>query len=276
MVKNGKDKQLQTVLGVVFMVSMLLGFGAVAYIDYEYQNNGVSETLWVSDTDTTFASAEYTGEPTPYFDHLETSQRVSMSVFWQWNKTPVYQGLDTWAISLNDTGTSVDFNSGVIVIDYPNLENWLVEEIIINMTENNDDSYLLAIGFQHFAEAGIDKYGANPSDAIYFDYGIGTGGWDNTSYTIDTNLAISINNNANNNEQSILYIIYGDDGANWDGWAWEFSIEIIGTQISDWSISDSIFGALAGATCLNVLVMVYMTDQVDLGGFKKALKKRKW
>jgi len=264
----------QTMLGAVFMVTMLLGFVAVAYIDYEFQNNGEPVLLYTTDSNTKFVIFEYDNEPVDYYPDLRTCQRIAPNHL-QYNRTPVYEGGDSWVLGLNDT--TEDFNTAVIVIELPDLHHWIINELVFNVTENNDDSYKFITQFIHNTPTteGVWDLDTAISTTVRTNWHTGGQTWFNGTDTIALNDGIGIYNDANNNNVSLLFIQFYDDGGNWDGWALHFKYEIWGVQVSGWNLNDSVFAALIASIILNVIVIVYMTDGFDMGKVTRVLKRRK-
>ncbi len=265
---NGK----QTMLAAIFMVVMLLGFGSIAYISKSYTVNGEYEALYITDSDTEFGAIEYPS--TNAYPSLNTCQRGSIGAErFQHNRTPVYQGNNSWVISINSTGYIS--NTGLFVINLPNTENWIIKNIVVNMTKNTDADIRVYGKLTSYSTNLVSEQIYN---IFYDDTSAHTvvGTTYNKNISIPLNTAINIQNNANNKKNTILELAYDDtldDGIG--AFAWELKIEVFGERIADWSINDTIFGALAGATALNILCAVYMTDAIDVGGFSKALKSKR-
>lgn len=258
----------QAVLSTIFILVLIGGFVGVWYVDAYYED-GNSTLLFESDSNTEFGSYNFVGNPT-YFPSLKTCQRISTN-YLQYNRTPAYIGNNTYLISLNDT--NANFNSGYIVIDMPNLDSWIIDKIIVNSTENDDPSYRFISSFisSPLPAWNLDK---NVGVSVIDFYGAGGNNWINTTETVSLTEGLEIYQNAQGT-QSILAIQFYDDGADWNGFAWEFHIEIYGEKITGWSKLDATNLVIASCGTINIIVGIFMTDQIDVGGYVKDLQKRR-
>ena len=120
---NKDTKTEQVLLSIVFMVVMLLNFGAVAYIDYEYDMNNQNVLLFESDSDMTFTQYDYSDTvefPERPYDFQTSQLALEYPVvtygYTQYNRTSVYSGNNTWALSLNDTNHESNYCRIVIAL----------------------------------------------------------------------------------------------------------------------------------------------------------------
>ena len=264
------------------MVSMILGFGAVAYIDYEYQTNGNTVLLWESDSDATpflltFGDS-YTAFPGRPYDY-QTQQwgYVSPAQQYTYNRTAVYTGNDTWSMSVNSTG--FDHNYARQMWALPDLPSWIIESVNITTTLAGDSDMAIGVGILHLTP--ITEVGDTTEGTVVYSDALAGGVTDKIiAADVDLNTALRIYDYSNVVENTALGIeisVRDQDNDGWTGWSWVTNIEIYGQTVSEWSVSDSIYGALGGATILNLFVAAYMTDKIDLGGFTKVLKgKKEW
>lgn len=277
----------QTMLGVIFLVSMLAGFGAVAYIDYEYSMNDMITQLYISDSDAEFPVNSFIVRPKPayapnYYWDVQNSLRCydsSNNVHYQFNKTAVYQGNNSWVLNVNSTG--LNHNQAFVFMEIPNMDDMIIDHVILNTTKNTDSDLLLTMTLAS-TEIGLWDY-FNATDhqtTIFTNYGLGSDPhtYYDRNVSIPLNTALEIYDKAQEWPQHVLIMGISDLSSDGLGaFAWEFTVEVRGHAVSDWAISDSIFGAIAGATVLNFVVAIYMTDQIDLGGYTHLLpgKRRK-
>lgn len=274
---KSKVKTTQTVLATFFMVSMLIGFSAVAYIDYEYQQNSEPVILFESDSDADTFKIDLPQSTYPigqFYDSQNSQMAIQGTEYIQWNRTNVYTGNNTWAMGIN--GTGYDNNYIRMQFALPNLEDWIITSVNFTSTLSGDDIESYGVVIIH-SESSITTYDSSQGTLVYQNTGITTETELDINQAVPTNLGLRIHDYAIeplNDATGIEFFIYMEDMA--DSWSFEIDLEIWGEQISNWALSDSIFGALAGATTLNVLVMLYMNDSIDIGGFSKTLKKKRW
>lgn len=270
---NMSDKKTninQTMLTALFLGVMLAGFGAVAYVSEIYKGQANVITLFESDTNTEFPS--YDNDAIGY-GNIDTCMRIS-PIEKQYNKTTVYTGNNTWVLAMNET--TLNYVSGVIYIELPDIDNWILDTFILNMTENDDDSYYLRVSLMSFNLIdGLENTASTVITDLLIDYKSGGDTWNNETIDVSLSQAVEIHNNANNLDKTLIRIHYYDDGANYNAFAWEFSIKITGEQLTGWSIIDSLSTVLIIATVVNFTIAIYMTDGVDVGGYVKKLKKPK-
>jgi len=269
-------KQNQTMLTAFFLAVMLAGFGAVAYVSELYNTNRQIDVLFETNSNTDFPSYEYINTPTYYYSTDQTSQRATDGIYvFQHNKTPIYSGNNTWAISVNATGYSS--NTAVYIMEIPNANNFQINYIDFEMSKNLDSDINLYVGFEFFNGNTIDVE-LIQDNRIFIDNNVGL--ISGTEYNKNISLALSdsieIYQSANNNEHTLMYIYYVDaDSDNFTPFAWEISTTIYGEQITGWSINDSIIAVLIISTIANIIIGIYMTDSIDIGGYVKDLRKQK-
>lgn len=278
-----KISQTQTVLATVFMVSMLLGFVAVAYIDYEYQNNGDITLLWESDSSTEFSSYNHVNMESDWFDYSCNGQFVAFEPmpysYCEYNRTAVYSGNNTWTYSCNETfGDYRNYNTWVISL--PNLKSWIITDMNITVSTPGDSGLELDFSIIYPIANELDRDRTDRlTTRLYLDYSLTTDPTETYNYDVPLNKALEIFDSCNSNENiEPVLSLSTYDITPWGGiseYAYSISVEIYGEQVSGWSLSDSTFTALAGATCLNVVIVIYMTDEIDVGGYVKNIQKRR-
>lgn len=271
MTKNSSLKQTAVFMTAIFTVLMLTGFVGVYAVDYEWKQNYPSERLFITDGDTQFVTIDYDPDsyPDPYYPDLQTCQRELLSgTPMQYNRTAVYTGNNTYSIAVNETSGSS--NSALMVMEIPNVENWIMSDIWINMSKNTDPDITLSATLIYYDDIHIYT---NPSDQIYLNYAVGsTTGTDyETHLSIPLATALSINNNANQFDNVALMVIFKDkDNDGLSAFAWEMTLTIDGQKTSDMSIADTVSWVLGGSVVINIIAIAYMTDGLDIIPKKKS------
>lgn len=273
--------QTQTFLAFVMIGILLIGFVGVYYVDAYYETNGDAVVLWESDSDAE-TNVGYTLTNTPYltWDYAHTGQMVGWTgspyVFETYNRTAVYTGNNTWTYSANETDGNYH-NNARWIFEIPNIENWVIDSVNVSFSTNGDTDlqFSMAVNYPINYDVDYDRteprgtlidavYSFTPTDNYYFR---------NVSVPLAT--ALDINNNVNNIEGVNPVFEFSMNGGNDGLSAWAFSISIVinGYRIDTTSMIDQISIVIGISVCLNVIAIVYLTDEIDLGGYTKDIKK---
>lgn len=259
----------------LFTVLMLAGFIGVYAVDYEWQNNYPNEELFITDGDASFVVVEHgIGYPDPYYYDLQTSQRVFKdSVPMQYNRTAIWDGNTTYSMAVNETdGAS---NSAIFVIDMPNVQNWVISEVWVNMSKNADPDLTLQIAIYSFDS--VHDY-TDPVNNIFTSYSVGgvAGLEYSTGISVPLATALTVNNDANEHTDNVMVISLQDkDHDGLSAFAWDMEITIKGQKTSEMSISDTVAWVIGGSCVLNIVAILYMTDGIDIIKSADASKYRK-
>lgn len=272
-------KQNQTILTAFFMAVMLAGFGGVAFVSNYYQINAETVNLWQTDTNTDFAIYEHINAPEKYFDSYRSCQRHNYGdERIQYNRTPAYLGNLTYSIGFNDSNFAS--HEARYLINMNEMGKWIIQYIVINMTKNTDTDIRLTVFSEHFngntydVSLPLGKQKRYNQINLDWDVGLTSGTEFNKNISIPLTTALSIRQDCIEFDNSILGLVYLD--SNFDGietFAWNLKITIYGTVSTTWGLIDSMTTVLIISTIGNIIIGVYMTDGIDVGGYIKDLRK---
>lgn len=273
----------QSFLALVFAGILLINFGLVGLIAYEYEADGQSDETVVFQTDVETTYPEYqfglaTGHPDLWTKR--TSEKVAgtlgvHSTYEQYNYTPAFLGNDTWAISIptRSYAPDVDFHRVDVVMDLPNLDNFIITHVDINLSLPGDaDQYVTwAIAYTEIPIV------SNPADISILE--LETPYNNEVEYIGDVDVplteSVKIWDGAQQNNIYMFIIEIGDTtGDGMTGWAFTWSVTITGRKVTGWTINDSLSVALGVGVVMNVLAVAYMSDELDIGGYVKDIRQR--
>ena len=269
---SGNDK----ILTVAFVIAILIGFYMVSLVSASFESAEGNITLFKSDSSTNFIKLEREGYITPYWANMSSSVNLEEGGnFYTYDKTPVYLGNDTWSMSCNDTLTG-QRGFYYYVIELPNMENWLISEVIINQTTNADSDLRFDVRIIS-AETLNTFVNGQPVNHILTDNSAGGSSlFMNETIDIDLATSLDIYDNAINGVQNYIVIAQddiSDDGLT--GFAWNIEIEIIGQNQATYNIIQQLNLVMGIANTINICVIVFMTDEIDLGGFVNDIPNKK-
>lgn len=266
---------MDKILAIVFMLTIITGFYAVHYVADNYENGSDSTLVFTSDSGINFPTIEKLAYPYETPDNFTTALELHDGIpYFSYPKTPVYLGSETWSISINSTSASKD-GSAFYVIELPNLENYLIDEITINQTKNNDADLKCGVSI---ISVNDDTFTfGDPISQIFSTNSAGSSSdYYNLSLDLSLGEALDVYDLAQGKERHFIRVNLADqldDGMS--AWAWEIEITITGKQIAQYNLPQQISMALLGSIILNVIVMVYMTDSVDWGGYVNDIPDKK-
>lgn len=266
---NAKAKDLM--LAVLFASLILIGFVGVYVVAY-YENGVVSESLFISNAETDFNSFEYDENCAYEGWSLRTSQKWNdpPSDYYQTNYTPVYQGNDTWAFSIDGFDSTATVGYVDICMDLPNMDDWVIEKIILNMTlPNEDDQH---VGISIWTTNSIITYEDSPYsadiDQITPIYSSSHDSVSEFNLEIDVALTKALRVYDLAQEKTFYSVLFGVGDTDDDGipsHAVQFKMEIIGQKTRAQTLNTQLTWILGGASVLNIVGIIYMTDSIDLG-----------
>lgn len=263
----------QTFLAFILAGILSLGFVGVWYVDTYTNGNEIPETLYSTDSDVIFSNFTLSDFPYSTWDYLITGRYVkSGSDFLIYEKTPVYSGNDTWLINSNYSanGQMVQY-----VFNVPNLENWLITSINFTTSIPTDSDLRIAMGFIHEDDSDI-SYDNQITNLLYNSNEVEseTGSTFTKNLAIPLNTALDINSHANNRPiHTMQFQMLDDDLDGGLDFAFSLTLQIKGTRIDATSTIDQINYVVGASVGINLIAIVYLTDQFDVGGYTKALKK---
>lgn len=272
-----KNKGNDKILTVIFVVSILLGFYLVSVVNTSFENVNDTVVLFKTDSTTEFIDADYINPPVfATWDGIYNAYHLNVGgSFYNYTKSPVYLGNDTWTMSINGSAHS-ETQFGQYVIALPNMDDWIISDITINQTINTDTDLTSEWGI--YSSATLNKYNYNILGEIVFDDdSIGAlTDYHNETLSLDLSTALNVQDKASDGIQHYLVIRSIDkDSDGLGAWAWNIEVVIEGKQIATYNIQQNLNLALGIAITINVCVIVFMTDEIDIGGFVNDIPDKK-
>ena len=271
-----KEKAVkQSMLTALFLAVMLAGFGAIAYVEYDYAQTTQPIQLFVSDDNTVFpvipAYTDYNGW---YSLRNAQYERTNFDGL-QTNKTAVYAGNNTYVMSI-DIMNTLFYKYATYVIELPELDNWLITSINLTTTLNIDTDLRSEIYIHHHT-GDYDR--TNPSHKTIVYQNNGEGGaetYKEKDIAVPLSKAVEVYDGCQNQDVKALeFMLYDKDQNGFGAFSWEFSIEIHGEILSGWSSHDTVVAILVISGTANILIALVMTDGLDIGGYVRNLPKRR-
>lgn len=277
-----KNKVSDKILTIIFVVSILMGFYLVSMVNASFENDKENVLLFESNSAINFLEIEITDLPFNTFNFVSSGYYLNLDSesFYNYTKNPVYLGNDTWSMSINGSShNNVQYAKYVIELD--ELPNWLISDITLNLTKNTDSD--LAISWAIYSINTLNEYkyldGDKFSTIVYSDILAGsTSIYYNKTANINLATSLDIYDKALDGVQHFIVIRILDVGSDGlDSWAWNINMVIEGKQIDTYNIMQQLNMSLIIAIIINVFVIIFMTDKIDVGGFKNDIpniKKR--
>lgn len=282
--KSLKTSGKQKVLALVFALTMVSGFAIVWATAQYYDSTNVVTQLYITDSDAEFTSVEVTDNYDHFPEGNVTSRQLNAvgvyhnETLW----TPAYLGNNTWAVSVGDVPVSTYDNVAIqLTIDMPNIDNWIIDHIIINATAPAE-AYGYSVNMFHLTEPYAVTSGGTGIDASQSTLlelnSVGTVDEFIENLTVSQAKALRIYDLTQATPENFLHIgfsITDPDTTGCDAFSWSFTIEVMGHLQTTTTLSSVLIWGLGATVILNLIVIVYMTDAVDMGGFVKDIKKRR-
>lgn len=269
-------------LAFVFVCVIFANFGVVALISLEYETDGTSEDilLWVSDTDTNFPTYDLGTTGIPDWLERGTVQQFRTTTapteYTQNNYTPAYLGNNTWGTTIENVPTDTYVtNAFSTYMALPNLKNWVMSKVIINVTLPSEDCKLFLNVYHHqdpFKFSTPSSTGLHSSQwtTLKITDFVTESEYD-VSYPVTLPESLRIYDHSQQEPFTDITLTWQD--LNFDGmssFSPTWTIQIWGKQISGWGITDSLLVYAIGFSILNTTVIIFMFDRVDLLGYKKS------
>lgn len=282
---NGK----QTILAFVFVAVLMLGYTGVWYVDSYHQPTTEPSVIWETDSDVVFG--QYTKENIGYSTWVDTqtSQNVGFNTqipfsFYSYNRTAVYQGNNSYAVSFNTTTTSYACNN-IIVMELPNADEFIITSINYSFTYSGESDIILSSGVSYTdGITNIMDYAVSPPNLrntnIFADYEPADiefvdGVWYNRTIDVPLVKGLEISDNAVGKNTFIELGFADSVGDGIAGHVCNFKIEITGENVSTYS-KGNIVDLIVGISIIaNIFVIIYLTDEIDIGGYVKDIRKRR-
>lgn len=264
-------------LAVVFALVIMLDFIGVYYIANN-MNSEDESILWVSGADTEFPTYAYSGLPPLYDTNFtygtNTKVLVSGNNNAQVNYTPAYLGNNSWGVSIGTELSSVAYRYFTSVMDVPNLQNWIITRVKMNVSlnpANTDCKVVLNAGHHNLLVKWAD---ATQGTVLIRDASAGGHSYINYDEEIALEDALRVYDFAQSTDYQDIYLYISDeDGDGWEGWACKWSIEIYGQTIEQYDIQTYIMWYMGAMVVIKVLTFIFMLDDIDIGGKTKDIYK---
>jgi hypothetical protein len=278
---SGKD----IILTVILSFSLMMGFVGVYVVQAYYDTELTPETVFESDSDLEFGQHDYgLGYPINWYYDVQTAYKILNGAdFFQYNKTAVYTGNNSWQTSVNTStvsgvGTSNAFDW---VMNFPNLDRFVIDNLTVSLRYPVMPDSFVGIYVIHFPTlTGYTEDSPIKQTLLYSDISAQTTqtslGWYNKTLDIDLTDSLRIYDIAQETDNWFLFMTIQDK--NKDGFSegvMSINFEMNAQQISGWSIIDSLTSVIGGAFILNIIVAIFMLDAYDIGGYVRDLPNRK-
>lgn len=288
--KQKKQSINQIWLSIIFMIAILGNFFSVAGIVWYYENNGMVNEMLVFESDSNTNYMHFTTTDNyilyPHFNittqmrGLITALPVNLPV--KTELTPLYLGNNTWGTSIpvmNDPAGYYHL-SGIIVMEIPNMDNFLITKIVINETMPSNDVYWdMTVLHLNTPVFGLDNFGsADPpnqeTNIIPGSYVVTTSEM-NIAYNLPLTKGLRIFENSQEKQYTGIEIAWEviDPTVGLSAYAMQWKVQVFGEQISGWTLQDSLLASIIIWNIIIGTVIIYSLDIFDLGGFVKTIRK---
>lgn len=269
-----KNKGNDKILTVIFVIAILTGFYLVSLVDANFENEKDNVLLYESDSSANFLTLdsslvnEWGLTTTGVYESLGSEYQT-------YAKIPVYLGNNSWTFSVNETIDTSSF--AYYVIELPNMDDWLITNITYSMNKQS------ALEMELFVRIFSLE---TPNVIIATDKGIevlhsptfgSVAEWKNNTIDINLATALEIHDIAQDGTQYYLLYVIRDTGgtSGLDSMSWDMSTVITGKQIATYNIVQQMELVLVIAIIFNVVVIIFMTDEIDIGGFVNDIPDKK-
>lgn len=260
--KNGTGNKILT---IVFVFSIVIGFYLVSVVNGNYTDKRDIELLYQSDSTTEFLTL--TANPLINYNLMTTG--IYDIVPDPYIKLPVYLGNETWSMSVNDT--SYSYGYAMFVVALPNLDSWIIDNMVFNITKGAPSDESFAVWIVNSKTIGILNGNTDIQLKIFEDnvaFALADGYY-NRTIDLTLNEALEIHDLTNNGVQPYMLIRVRDQvsPAGLEAFAFTFKMTMEGRKVDTYNIIQQLEVALFLSTSLNILCIVYMTDEIDIGGY---------
>lgn len=277
----------QSVMAGFFALVLVLNFGLVGWVAWEYEGNGQEPETLLFTTDSSTQFGKYTTSDNyvyyPFLNITTNVRYIKGATAKSFELTPAYLGNDSWGVSAPPLGdTPYDAISGVWNILVPNMQGFLFTHIDMNMSLPAVDTH---VGFTVLhppsAVFGLTTFGsADPpsqeTNIVYSDPVPASTGYWLVDYDIPLTKSLRIYDLSQEAHSNALEIAYNidDPSVGLATFPMTITVEIYGRQVSGWSLTDSMALAVGVGVVLNVVTVAFMSDELDIGGRVKDIRKR--
>lgn len=275
-----------TMLTALFLAIMLAGFGAVAYVSYDYDLARESELVYTTNTDISPNGQYYDLVNAPFttWDYVSTGQLSAFTgspyQFYTYNRTAVYSGNDTWTYSSNETLGNYH-NNARWLFPIENIDNWIIHSVNLSFSTPSDTDLEFVYAINYPIDNIVD-YEATYKRGVAFEHIYSFSPTDNhyyRNYSVPLSTALEILDVSKELKDLASpvfeFSLVDKDKDGMSAFAFSMSIQIYGEKINTWSISDTLTMVIVGSGIVNVSIAVLMLDSVDIGGYVRDLPKKR-
>lgn len=277
-----KTSVKQQSLAIILVLSFLSGFVMIIGAEVYYESTNIKEQLFISNSDTEFitvsVSDNYIYSDVSAIDTHARNLKGGVVTFI--SLTPAYLGNNTWGLSVPTfDDPPYDFCDAYFQMNIPDMENWILTDIFMNWSVGTQ-IYQGGMTILHFNAPFPLTDGGSASDKsaetpLLYQYGLSNP--ITTDYQVPLNKALKIYTDSQSKGYTSLEcaIQINSLSVPWESFAWTFNVEIFGYQQKTFTLKSLISTCLVIATIMNFAVIIFMTDIIDLSGYKKDIPHRR-
>lgn len=278
--RKTKNTASDKMLALLFVIAIVFNFWFVSLVSASFEN-AESEILFKSDSGTEFGHYAFYKDGAPYTASYTNftsgiNALIGGTVFAQYEKTPVYLGNNSWSIPVNETVPQ--YSTANYVIEMPNLDEWLIQNITFEFEKGESQDMELYTRFVFMEKAGRFDVSTDKSITVSHiptDFG-DADVYYNTTIDLDTYETVDIYDSAQD-KICVLYVFARCtdlDGFDED-FNFNINVEISGVKQAEYNIIQQMQMVMGLTLFVNIMVVVFMNDRFDIGGFVNDIPNKK-
>lgn len=266
-------------LSFLFMIVIVGNFFSIGVIAHYYESYNVNgeQILFVSDTNTEFEHVNYgatfpANNPSNFTSGYYFNSGSPAFQLLSYEKIPAYLGNNTWGFSVNSSANAAAFARASYMIALPDLPQWLVTNVQVNITCPGDTDQRILLAF------------ISINDPVELNTFLSTRFYDTQHSSVtDLNLNVSVSllnglkvkADSQEKTENMLEIVVADSptGDGMGAFAYQMSVIITGKSTETWSMENALLISTTTWNVFIILVIIYSFDKFDLGGFVKTIRK---
>ena len=279
---SGKGSWKEEFLALVFVVIFFISFVFVGWVDANWETT-TTEQVWVSDGSAIIPHYPYHYDAfgVLFKGNLTTRElNVHGATEILNDSTSLYDGNNTWIASFQDTGTLLTTGSYIQQwFELIDANTFLINEIdyrlFYGIGQVPDDVHVVLATYLIDGEVdeGVDNADDDELATHLIETIVPTDEWDNGTAEVPLAVALDIYEKAQLDTAKVyLMFQFDDDNGHGLGDA-SWNAEVNGTYQKGLSARNMIYYGLGFSAGVNILVGLFMTDQIDMPKIKKALKR---
>ena len=282
---QGKGSWKEEFLAFVFVLVFLSPLAYVGYVDANWETT-TTEQVWVSDANAINPHEEYEdiGTLTTIEGNFTTSYRIANPLstdYYLNDSTPLYANNNTWVASWENTGVlTTPANFMMHIFEIPDADTFLINEIDyrlfygVGSTPDTVNIFISIWEIDGEMDTGVNNPDEDNLATHNADILVPTSAWDNGTAEIQLAQALDIYEKASIPNAKVFIQIQILDANGWSLHDTSVKLQINGTRQSGLSASDLVYYGLGFSTFVNIIVGLFMTDQIDIATVKKALGRK--